>query len=96
MNIQVKPEHFAAMVLDPFGHFDSPMAVVAEPKLTKSEKLEVLRSMDQEARELEVAAEENMGGGETHPLAEVRKAIHHLAPELSDAPDAASGNTKHG
>ena len=73
----------AAMMLSPYEHFEDPMAVARSENLTKEEKLSVLKSMEADARELEVAAEENMGGGEQHSLAAVRKAMRAVDPEAA-------------
>ncbi len=51
------------------------MDVVESSSLTADQKLEVLKRWELEARDLQVAAEENMTGGEFSGLIEVRKAI---------------------
>lgn len=78
----------AAMMLTPYEYFPDPMAVAQSERLTKEEKLSVLKSMEEDARELEIADEENMGGGEQHSLAAVRKALRTVDPEAAARSEA--------
>ncbi len=54
------------------------MDVVATDSMTTQQKLEVLKRWEAEARDLEVALAENMGGGESSRFADVRAAIDLL------------------
>jgi hypothetical protein len=54
------------------------MDVVDTPALTAEQKLNVLKRWEANARDLDVAQEENMSGGERSRLGEVRRAIHAL------------------
>jgi hypothetical protein len=49
--------------LDPSSVFDAPAAVCNSVELTPEQKIEILRRWEYDARELQVAAEENMGEG---------------------------------
>lgn len=69
---------FDKALLSPTKVFDSPMAVVRTDALTTDQKLEILKRWEAEARDLQVAAEENMAGGESNGLIEVRKAIDEV------------------
>ncbi len=66
---------FDKALLSPTKVFDAPMEVVKTGALTTDQKLEILKRWEAEARDLQVAAEENMSGGECNGLIEVRKAI---------------------
>lgn len=55
----------------PHGHFDAPHEIVADPGLSKNEKIQALNSLEQDARQLAIAAAEGMSGGEDTKLQEV-------------------------
>ncbi len=55
---------FERMLRDPAMAFDLPQDVVDDQSLTYEEKLQILDQWELDARELSVAEEENMGGGE--------------------------------
>jgi len=76
-------DNLAAMMLNPADHFSRPMDVARSDTLSKEEKLSVLKAMEIDARELSVAAEENMGGGEQASLAEVHEALRAVDPEAA-------------
>lgn len=79
------------LMLSPYEYFSGPREVARSDRLTKAEKLCVLKSMEADARELEIADEENMGGGEQHTLSlsAVRKAMQELDPEAAARSEAA-------
>ncbi|WPZ33905.1 hypothetical protein T8K17_22030 [Thalassobaculum sp. OXR-137] len=79
---------FAAMMLDPYDHFETPMAVARSESLSKEEKLSVLKSMEEDARELQVAEEESMDGGERRSLSAVRDAMRAVDPEAAARSEA--------
>ncbi len=58
-------------MLNPAGEFAHPRDVLAEKTFTREQKITVLRRWEYDARELEVAEEENMGGGAPSLLSEV-------------------------
>lgn len=65
-------------MLDPAGHYHAPAEVLDDRKLNREEKIKVLRRWEYDARELEVAEEENMGGGPPDLLDEVLTALRQL------------------
>ncbi|MFA9461054.1 hypothetical protein [Thiohalorhabdus methylotrophus] len=75
---------------DPVSVFASPEAVRDHPTLSRAEKLELLRRWEYDARELEIAEEEGMGGGEPDILDRIEAALLALSEE--DRPHPASGN----
>ncbi len=78
---------------DPTAVFSSPEAVVEHPRLTREEKTDILQRWKYDACQLEVAEEENMGGGEPSRLEQVLKSLAVLGVEadLEHSPP-----TKHG
>lgn len=88
------PADLAAMMLDPYKFFEDPMAVTTCDKLSKTEKLSVLKAMEADARELAVAAEENMGGGEQRSLADVREAMRVVDPDAAARSEPAHNSKK--
>ena len=79
--------------LDPTAVFPTPEAVVEHPELTREEKADILERWRYDACALEVAEEENMGGGEPSMLEPVLRALASLGVEtdLERSPP-----TKHG
>ena len=63
---------------DPKRVFGTPERVVEDARLDRRAKLEILRRWEQDARELLVAEEEAMSGGEPDMLDRVLKAIGFL------------------
>jgi len=77
---------------DPAGYFGGdPWRVTAAPGLGRGIKLELLRRWEHDSRELAVAEDENMAGGENARLGEVRRAIESL-----DGDSASGTPTKQG
>jgi CBS domain-containing protein len=60
-----------AALLDPAAVFRSPDQIEHDPTLSREDKLAILESWEADARELAVAEEENMAGGEPSRLDEV-------------------------
>ena len=69
-------------LLDPVSAFANPADVCKEQTLTRDQKIQILRRWEYDARELEVAEEENMGGGGPDVLDEVFAALHQLNAEI--------------
>lgn len=65
-------------MLNPGRVFESPAAVCDSPELSQEQKIEILRRWEYDARELQVATEENMGGGPAGRLDQVLVALHQL------------------
>jgi len=61
-------------LLNPADEFGAPREVEHDPTLSREDKLAILASWEEDARELAVAEEENMAGGEPSRLAEVMAA----------------------
>ncbi|PLX79073.1 MAG: hypothetical protein C0616_12295 [Desulfuromonas sp.] len=76
-------------LLDPTSVFEHPDEVLRQAALSRSQKLSILRRWEYDARELEVASEENMGGGPPGQLSDVLDALH----QLNAGVDVASGPT---
>ncbi len=60
-----------ATLVQPHANFETPAQVVADPGLSKQEKVEKLDELEQDARQLATASAEGMGGGEPTNLHEV-------------------------
>ena len=81
--------------VNPTRYYRRPGEVVRDRRLNRREKLEILEAWELEARQLSVAAEENMAGGEPSLLQDVLQARLDLGDTTE--PDEASGApTKHG
>ena len=82
-------------LLDPAAVFSAPEAVPKCSDLTREQKIEILRRWEYDARAMEFAEEENVGGsGQTSDLlSRVLDGLHALdaAPDLEHSPP-----TKHG
>lgn len=80
-------------LLDPAGVFARPEDVSADPSLSREEKIRILRRWEYDARELEVAEEENMAGGPPDQLGPVLEALHRLeaAIDLDRSPPTKQG-----
>ena len=78
----------ALAILDPAQVFDSPQQLIDSAALTENEKIRILRQWEYDAREREVAEEENMCGTDHHWLPDILaalasfgdKAPHHDSP----------------
>lgn len=68
----------------PHLRFDDPHEVVADPSLSKDEKVKALQSLEQDAMQLSIAAGEGMGGGEPSNLDEVLDAKGSLESHPTD------------
>jgi hypothetical protein len=89
-------KRFAAeAAANPTRFYRAPREVVQDRRLTREEKLAILEAWELEARELSVAAEENMSGGEPSLLQDVVDARLGLGDE-TDPEEDSSAPTKHG
>jgi len=79
---------------NPAAVFATPEALEHEPTLERAEKLVLLTIWENDARELAVAEDENMGGGEPDLLVEVAAARARLEAEAAE--DVASAAHKQG
>ncbi len=72
-------------MLDPVSVFSCPDEVFDEPSLTPEQKIKILRRWEYDARELEVAEEENMAGGPPDILDEILRVLLRLDAEVDIA-----------
>lgn len=87
---------FAAdAAVNPTRYFKRPRQVVDDRRLTREQKLAILNAWEHEARDLAVASEENMGGGESSLLQDVVDARLRLG-ETTDPAEDTGAPTKHG
>jgi hypothetical protein len=77
----------------PWSVYKTPEAVLADRRLDSAQKRRILESWERDARELAVAEEENMGGGEPDMLGRVLEALSTL-PAVDERPRGPG--TKHG
>lgn len=64
----------------PSAVFDIPMEVVRAEDLSQVEKIDILKRWELDARALQRASDESMGGGEASPLDAVNEALAILDP----------------
>lgn len=72
---------FQEALRSPGSVYKSPEQVLSDPRLDREGKRAILKSWEQDARELAVADEENMSGGESDMLDRVVNALLSLADE---------------
>ncbi len=84
----------AKALLDPAGTFAQPDDIVRNRELPRSAKIRLLEEWERAARELAVAEDEGMTGGEESMLNRVRQAIAALG--ASEEAEHPVGSTKHG
>jgi len=81
-------------LLDPTSEFDSPGDVLKDESTSREQKIEILRRWEYDARELQVASEENMPGNNSDILDEVLDALNKLGAlevDHSEAPTKQGG-----
>ena len=85
--------NYEQALLDPANFFSSPEAIFREASLTRLQKLQLLQRWEYDARELEVAEEENMGGGPPSRLREISRLRQRLEDpiDLDHAPPTKQG-----
>ncbi len=74
---------FEKAKLDPSSAFESPAAVCTASELDQAQKVEILRRWEYDARELQVAAEENMGEGPGQLLDDILAALKQLGADTA-------------
>ncbi len=77
-------------LLDPASTFPSPEQVLSSAELSREQKIEILHRWEYDARELEVAEEENMLSDSDQPgiLDEILRCLHALGAGLDPARSA--------
>jgi len=85
--------NFEQALLDPTSVFSAPDDVAAELSLNREQKIKILRRWEYDARELQVAADENMCGGPPDRLEQILATLHRLGVDrdLEHAPPTKQG-----
>ncbi|GGB79061.1 hypothetical protein GCM10011352_00870 [Marinobacterium zhoushanense] len=80
-------------LMDPAQVFDEPGDVLEEASLSREEKIKILRRWEFDAREREVAEEENMAGVQDSRLGDILAALNRLGAtdENSHSPPTKQG-----
>jgi len=73
-------------ITSPVAVFDTPFEVVACLGISRAQKIQILKRWELDARALQRATDESMGGGEPPMLDEVNRALMMVDPE-NIAPD---------
>src|SRR5688572_29873533 len=71
-------DSFEELLKDPARFYDRPQAIADDKTLTGEQKLNLLESWARDEERLQVATEENMGGGESSRLDEVLVVLGRL------------------
>ena len=81
--------------LDPTSVYNSPAEVVEDNTVTREDKIEILRVWEYDAREIQVAEEENMPAVNNNILDEVLLALNKLGagPESKKSAPTKQGGT---
>ena len=88
-------DELSRILNNPASVYHSPYEVLDDEQLNEHQKFHILRSWEQDERELAVADEEGMSGGERNILADILAAINHLhlATNEPDAPTKQGGHS---
>ncbi len=73
-------------LISPTAVFDTPREVLGSRVLSHTDKLKILKRWELDARALQRASDESMGGGESPPLDAINEALSQLDPN-STTPD---------
>lgn len=76
--ITVTDFDFETALADPGKVFTEPQAIVEDTRLSREAKINLLKQWEHDARELSVAENEGMAGGEENMLGRVLRALHAL------------------
>ena len=82
---------FEAALVNPADHFGHPGDVVANRFLSQAQKARILKQWDLDARQLSVAEEENMAGGEESMVGRVSRALMALGETKEEGGDTKLG-----
>lgn len=85
---------FQRALYDPKSAFEYPKDVLADDTLTKEQKLKVLQQWEYDARELQVAEEENMLGDSSPTM--LNRIVRALRKLDNAHDDSEASDTKHG
>lgn len=86
---------FHKALQDPRRVFGVPERTLADPRLDREGKRAILKSWEQDERELAGAAEEGTAGGKLSMLQRVLKALESIAGRVRDEVDPGSDNGAH-
>jgi len=75
----IRKSDYDQALRDPKSVYDTPEQVLADPRLDRQGKRAILRTWEQDARQLLQAEEEAMTGGEPNMLRRVELALNRLA-----------------
>ena len=75
-------ERLRRALLDPPDIFENPADILADAKLTKGQKIEVLRRWEYDACEVSVAEEEGMPAKDGEMLQQILRALHDLIGKI--------------
>jgi hypothetical protein len=77
---------FEELLKDPSRFYERPQAVIDDRTLSSEQKLSLLESWAKDEERLNVATEENMGGGENSRLDEVLSVLARLRESDASSP----------
>jgi len=80
----LEPVEFEKAICDPAAVYAAPEDVVADKRLTVSEKLEILRRWAHDADRLAVAESEGMGGGEPAMQRRVLESLREIEQQIAE------------
>ena len=80
--------------LNPSSVYDSPSEVAEDQSLTIADKVEILRRWEYDAKEMQVATEENMPGKNSDILDKILDVLNNLEPDSK--PSKRTSPTKQG
>jgi len=75
----VRKTDFERALRDPRSAYDTPEQVLADPRLDRHGKKAILRTWEQDAKQLLTAEGEAMSGGEPNMLRRVELALNRLS-----------------
>lgn len=67
--------------LNPSSVYDSPSEIAEDQSLTINDKVEILRRWEYDAKEMQVATEENMPGKNSDVLDKILEVLNKLEPD---------------
>ncbi len=76
------------------AHGASPEQILAAPDLSRERKIELLREMSYDAREMDVASGEGMAGGAAAHLGSIQRALRALGVEDDGATTTTEKNSE--
>jgi hypothetical protein len=79
MHMPVRKSDYQKALRDPTSVYATPEQVLADPRLDRYGKREILKTWQEDAEQLQRAEEEGMMGGERNMLTRVRQALDRLS-----------------